>query len=1004
MAVITTTRYNNLDEFRQNTNELSSFVGDQDLSSTITATTLTDAVNEHESDIGNMVFTGLTSTNISAALREIRVDIGDLGTNGANLTTSAKNLTSAIIEHESDIGSMVFTGLSATNISAAIRELRTKLGDITTLTTTAKSNTVAAINELNADKVELTSATSQLLNSDFELPAGKNFVVKGTMDIRTGQLLVPAGTGTLKVSTSFIQLGDETSPRSSGGLYLTAGTSPTTINPGLQWDETIKQWNVIEWDSVASAPVTSQLLSRFNAEALFANNTESGINVTWDNVNQNFDVAVKANGVTLGTHTVGNYVATIAGTTDQITVTGSGIETAGVTISLPDNVKITSNLEVGGNTIVNGNLTVKGSMTTTSSSEVSYGDSTIRLNSDYVGATPTEDAGLIVNRGGTVSNVQILWNEAADRWQFTDTTGTYNIWRTDDTLFSLVDGDGTTIQIDGNDKLTFVEGVGIDMNFTSVAEPNFAMTVTNTDRGSTQNIFKNITVENTLGTAYGTLVADTNNDTFYVREGAGITMSADATNDRFVVGHADTSTVANFTSNNSGNTFIQDLTLNFDEFGHVTSVGTVTATVNQTNFNMVDNDNVSVTIADNKVFKIAEGYGMNVAWTDTLTGSAAAPYIMTISHADLSEQGSVTNANSAVIQSIGLDSSGHITSLESVDLNPIFVNVNGDKMTNLLHIESTGNETLRLTSINGVDETTQNPFMSFYQGSTRRAYLQWVDNSTNPYFQIRNDETANILRIFGGINGLKWVDAGTSYDVRHTGLSRTYALTGDVAGSVTVNDGTNVSISTTIQPNSVALGTDTTGDYIATLAPTTSAADAGITVTSGTGESAAATIKVNSDLRGVAWLIGRDTTDYINVATTVVDTYLDSLLVARQYNTGDLHIDGRLIANSSTTTSDIKLKENIVPVKDAINKIKQINGVEFNWIKSGIKSAGVIAQEVENVLPQAVSETEGLNGEESYKTVDYNTIHALLIEAIKDQQKIIESMQIQIDELKSRVG
>lgn len=72
--------------------------------------------------------------------------------------------------------------------------------------------------------------------------------------------------------------------------------------------------------------------------------------------------------------------------------------------------------------------------------------------------------------------------------------------------------------------------------------------------------------------------------------------------------------------------------------------------------------------------------------------------------------------------------------------------------------------------------------------------------------------------------------------------SRTISLSGDVSGSASFNGSANASITATIQPNSVALGTDTTGDYVSSLI-----AGAGITLTNNSGESATPTIAVNSD-------------------------------------------------------------------------------------------------------------------------------------------------------------
>mgnify|MGYP001410031383 CR=1 FL=1 len=110
--------------------------------------------------------------------------------------------------------------------------------------------------------------------------------------------------------------------------------------------------------------------------------------------------------------------------------------------------------------------------------------------------------------------------------------------------------------------------------------------------------------------------------------------------------------------------------------------------------------------------------------------------------------------------------------------------------------------------------------------------------------------------------------------------------------------------------------------------------------------------------------------------------------------TGEIRAAGDITAYYS---SDERLKENITNIKEPLQKLSYINGVEFDWIpKEGIHSneghdVGVIAQQIEKVLPELVTDRE--NG---YKAVRYEKIVALLIEAVKEQQ-------LQIDELKSKL-
>jgi len=108
---------------------------------------------------------------------------------------------------------------------------------------------------------------------------------------------------------------------------------------------------------------------------------------------------------------------------------------------------------------------------------------------------------------------------------------------------------------------------------------------------------------------------------------------------------------------------------------------------------------------------------------------------------------------------------------------------------------------------------------------------------------------------------------------------------------------------------------------------------------------------------------------------------------------GTIHSSGDITAFS---TSDKQLKNNIVVISDPVSKIQSINGVTFEWSDEApdhLKGPdyGVIAQEIEKVLPLAVTTRDT-----GHKAVKYEKIIPLLIEAVKDQQK-------QIDELKKKL-
>jgi len=108
--------------------------------------------------------------------------------------------------------------------------------------------------------------------------------------------------------------------------------------------------------------------------------------------------------------------------------------------------------------------------------------------------------------------------------------------------------------------------------------------------------------------------------------------------------------------------------------------------------------------------------------------------------------------------------------------------------------------------------------------------------------------------------------------------------------------------------------------------------------------------------------------------------------------TGGITITGVTTSTDFNTTSDQNLKTNIRTIEDPLEKIVQIRGVNFEWKENNKPSAGVIAQEVEKVLPQLV------NGNDT-KTVNYNGLIGLLIETVKEQQKQIDNLNTRLSKL-----
>ena len=126
----------------------------------------------------------------------------------------------------------------------------------------------------------------------------------------------------------------------------------------------------------------------------------------------------------------------------------------------------------------------------------------------------------------------------------------------------------------------------------------------------------------------------------------------------------------------------------------------------------------------------------------------------------------------------------------------------------------------------------------------------------------------------------------------------------------------------------------------------------------------------------------------------------------RLLDNGTLHVDGDIVAYSSTI-SDKRLKDNVTTIENPLDKIKALRGVEYDWnngSKKGMHDLGLIAQEVEEVIPEIISEhtlpfVEG-DDDTLYKTVDYEKMVAVLIEGMKEQQTQIDSLKTEIEILK----
>lgn len=221
------------------------------------------------------------------------------------------------------------------------------------------------------------------------------------------------------------------------------------------------------------------------------------------------------------------------------------------------------------------------------------------------------------------------------------------------------------------------------------------------------------------------------------------------------------------------------------------------------------------------------------------------------------------------------------------------------------------------------------------------------------------------------INLIKGCDIDTNGDI----LSM---QNGNFLGIVTANsfvgDGSNLSNIIT------GVGLATAGGYVGSGATTLDfrgpgAGQVTIDIASGIG-----TVNVEggtdvNDIGDANQVLFKDNN---NVATTSANL---------QFNGTNLTCAGTVTANS-----DERLKKNIETITDALHKVTGLRGVEYDHKNTGDHCLGLIAQEVEQIIPQVVY--EGVDG---VKSVAYQNIVALLIEAVKDQQRQIDELKAKLD-------
>ena len=798
---------------------------------------------------------------------------------------------------------------------------------------------------------------------------------------------------------------------------------------------------------------------------------DTRVNASFVNALNVTAAAVQPNSVTLGTGTTGNYVATITGTGGEIDVTGSGTETAAITLSLPTEMVVPQNLTV------TGNLTVNGTTITNDTSTVAVNDPYITVG----GSTPLS-ADDNKDRG-----VRFRWHDGA----------------VDTTAGSFVTGHVYIITATGTTNFTLIGAA--DSN------PGTVFTATGPGTGTG-------TANDEVNTHLGFFGFDDSDKSFFYIPDAtetGETFAGTIGNAKFTTVTADL--VGNVTGNTAGThtgaVVGNASTATALQTARTFSLAGDVITASPVSFNGTGDIVLTTTIQPNSV---ALGTDTSGNYVSTITagtgivvsGSGVETAAVTVTHADTSTQASVNNSNGVVIQDITLDDFGHITAIGSLDLDTRyyteteadarFVNTAGDTLTGFLTLNSDPTALLHAASKQYVDaQILSGVVTSAGKWTTARSISLGgdatgsvsIDGSSNVtltvavvddshthdgryYTETEADArfvnaTGDTLTGFLTLNAdptallhaatKQYVDAqvtsGVVTSANKWTTARSITLAGDATGSVSIDGSANVTLTVAVADDShnhdgryytetesdarfanvsgdTFTGTVTAPTFIGALSgnatSATSAVNATFATSAGTASewTTARSIILAGDATGSVSINGSAN---VTLTVAVVDnshahtianvTGLQAALDSKLALTGGtmsgsltigtivgnavgsiLNVTGNIVATGDVTAySDRSLKDNIVTIDSALDKVSALRGVYFD--KDGKASTGVIAQEVEEVLPEVVHTQE--NG---LKSVAYGNMVGLLIEAVKELTEQNKQMAAEIARLNDRLN
>ena len=445
------------------------------------------------------------------------------------------------------------------------------------------------------------------------------------------------------------------------------------------------------------------------------------------------------------------------------------------------------------------------------------------------------------------------------------------------------------------------------------------------------------------------------------------TVNADTITDSSV-GAAELNVVGNGTStqflrSDGDGTFTWAVPINTTYSDATTSVAGLMSSADKTKLDTIETG-ANVTDTANVVAALSAGNNISIAGngvisaTDTNTtytaGSGLVLVGTTFSHSDTSAVGSVDNTGATVIQDITVDGFGHVTGIGSTTLTAAAVGAAATSHThvaaNITDLQEYVEDRIGAAVVAGSNVSVS------YNDTTGQTTISSTDTNTT--------YAAGAGLALAGTT-FSHTDTSTQATVSNSGRTYIQGITLDTYGHIT---GISSATETVVNTDTNTTYTAGTGMSLngTTFNCTIVNTDTNTTYTAGTG---------------------------MQLSGTTFNCLIDS---PAEVGLGNLSSNGNALAGNFTATgnitaySDVRLKSNIQTIESGLDKICAMRGVTFE--KDGVAGLGVIAQEVEAVIPEVV-----MTHNDGIKSVAYGNIVGVLIEAIKEQQ-------LQINSLKEKIG